>query len=39
VPVSVAVEIGRVWMPKADLPLQIYDQSKQDGFLLRHQLR
>ena len=39
VPVSVAVEIGRVWMPKADLPLQIYDQFKQEGFLFRHQLR
>jgi hypothetical protein len=33
VPVSVAVEIGRVWMPKADLPLRIYDQNRQtDGF-------
>ena len=28
VPVSVAVEIGRVRMPKADLPLLIYDQTK-----------
>jgi hypothetical protein len=27
VPVSVAVEIGRVWMPKADLPMTIYDQN------------
>ena len=33
VPVSVAVEIGRVWMPKADLLLRIYDQNRQtDGF-------
>jgi hypothetical protein len=24
-PVSAAVEVGRVWMPKADLPLVIYD--------------
>jgi len=33
VPVSVAVEIGRVWMPKADLPIRIYDQNRQtDGF-------
>ncbi len=33
-PVSIAVEIGRVWMPKADLPLRIYDQnSAQDGFI------
>lgn len=28
VPVSVAVEIGRVWMPKADLSLCIYDQNR-----------
>jgi len=27
VPVAIAVEIGRVWMPKADLPMVIYDQS------------
>ena len=27
VPVSVAVEIGRVRMPKADLPLLVYDQT------------
>lgn len=26
-PVSIAIEIGRVWMPKADLPLIIYDQN------------
>jgi len=33
VPVSVAVEIGRCWMPKADLPLKIYDQNrKTNGF-------
>jgi hypothetical protein len=31
VPVSVAVEIGRVWMPKADLPFRIYDQNRQTG--------
>lgn len=34
VPVSVAVEIGRVWQPKADLPMVIYDQSrKSKGFI------
>ncbi len=34
VPVSVAVEIGRVWMPKADLPLCIYDQNRKlNGFM------
>lgn len=31
VPISVAVEIGRVWMPKADLPLCIYDQNRKLG--------
>lgn len=31
VPVSVAVEIGRVWMPKADLPMRIYDQNRETG--------
>ena len=31
VPVSVAVEIGRVWMPKADLPMVIYDQNRATG--------
>lgn len=28
VPVSVAVEIGRVWMPKADLPIRLYEQNR-----------
>jgi hypothetical protein len=27
-PVSAAVEVGRVWMPKADLPLLLYDQNR-----------
>ncbi len=31
VPVSAAVEIGRVWMPKADLPLLVYDQNQKLG--------
>ncbi|MCD4670082.1 MAG: SAVED domain-containing protein [Actinomycetia bacterium] len=32
-PASVAVELGRVWMPKADLPLHIYDEGRTgDGF-------
>lgn len=31
VPVAAAVEIGRVWMPKADLPLRIYDQNGHAG--------
>lgn len=29
VPVSVAVETGRAWMPKADLPMRIFDQSRE----------
>ncbi len=35
VPVSAAVEIGRVWMPKADLPLRIYDQNRKNGGFAR----
>lgn len=32
-PVAINVEIGRVWMPKADLPLVVYDQNhKINGF-------
>jgi hypothetical protein len=31
VPVSVAIDIGRVWMPKADLPLRVYDQNRENG--------
>lgn len=30
-PVSIAVEIGRVWMPKADLNLKIYDENRSKG--------
>jgi hypothetical protein len=32
-PVSAAVEVGRVWMPKADLPLMVYDQNRRLGFM------
>ena len=33
VPVSIAVEIGRVRMPKADLPFKLYDEiGKDKGF-------
>ena len=33
VPNSVAIEIGRVWMPKADMQYRVYDQnSKLGGF-------
>jgi hypothetical protein len=34
VPVSVAVEIGRTWMPKADIPIMIWDRNRYDGQLL-----
>ncbi|MDR3473585.1 MAG: SAVED domain-containing protein [Devosia sp.] len=30
-PNSAAVEVGRVWMPKADRPLRIYDQNSSLG--------
>ena len=30
-PVSAAIEVGRTWMPKADLPLVIYDESRARG--------
>lgn len=30
-PASAAVEVGRVHMPKADLPLRIYDEQRQEG--------
>lgn len=34
VPNSVAIEIGRVWQPKADLPMTIFDQNRnRDGFI------
>ena len=30
-PVATAVETGRVWMPKADLPLMIWDENRKLG--------
>jgi len=30
-PVSASIELGRVWMPKADMPLVIYDENKSKG--------
>jgi len=30
-PLSASVEFGRVWMPKADMPLVLYDQNKSIG--------
>lgn len=34
-PVSIALEIGRVWMPKADLPICIYDQNRSRGGFIK----
>ena len=30
-PIAKAVELGRVWMPKADMPLFLYDQNTANG--------
>ena len=30
-PVSASVEFGRVWMPKADMPMVIFDENKSKG--------
>jgi len=39
VPVSIAVEAGRSWQPKAHSPLSIYDQNRKlGGFALAHHL-
>jgi hypothetical protein len=35
VPVSVAIEIGRVRMAKSDLPIVIYDNIREQGFVRR----
>lgn len=32
-PASLAVEVGRVWMPKSDLPLRLYDNHRSRGFI------
>ena len=32
IPVSVAIELGRVRMPKSDLPLLVYDNIREKGF-------
>lgn len=28
IPTSIAIEVGRCWMPKADLPITIYDRNR-----------
>jgi hypothetical protein len=35
VPVSTAIEVGRTLMPKADLPLVIWDQNRLAGGFVR----
>lgn len=38
-PVAMAVEVGRVWMPKADPPLILYDEQRGlGGFIARHRI-
>ena len=32
-PASLAVEVGRVWMPKADLAMLVFDQNRDRGFI------
>lgn len=27
IPISLAIQLGRVWMPKADLSMKIFDQN------------
>ena len=34
-PNSAAVEVGRVWMPKADLPMVVYDQNREAGGFIK----
>lgn len=30
-PVAVAIELGRIWMPKADLDFKVYDENRSSG--------
>jgi hypothetical protein len=39
IPLSVAIELGRVRMPKSDLPLLVYDNIQDKGFLSRLEIR
>jgi hypothetical protein len=32
-PASLAIEVGRVWMPKSDLSLRLYDNNRSHGFI------
>jgi len=38
IPVSCAIELGRVWQPKAHLAFDIFDQSGPNGFQHRHRI-
>jgi len=35
IPISAAIELGRRWMPKADLPMTIWDQNTAAGGFVR----
>jgi len=39
IPVSCAIEIGRVRMPKSDLPLLVYDNIRDQGFIPRLEIK
>jgi hypothetical protein len=30
-PIAASIELGRIWMPKADMPLNIYDENTNNG--------
>jgi hypothetical protein len=30
-PIAASIELGRIWMPKADMPLDIYDENTNNG--------
>jgi hypothetical protein len=34
-PISAAVELGRLWMPKADMPLTVYDYNNKTGGFIK----
>lgn len=39
-PNSAAIDVGRVWMPKADLPMKVYDQNRtHDAFIPALEIR
>ena len=39
-PVSAAIELGRAWMPKADLPMLVFDQNRAlGGFVAALEIR